>query len=76
MAATCGEMEFNLDGEESDKRVENVLTFRYLGRPLDQTDDGWPTVRRNIMLARLVWGRLGTLLWREGADPKVPATTL
>ena len=39
MAVMCGEMEFNLDGEEGDKRVENVPTFRYLGRPLDQTDD-------------------------------------
>ena len=39
MEARCGEMEFNLDGEEGDKRVENVPTFRYLGRPLDQTDD-------------------------------------
>ena len=38
-------MEFNLDGEEGDKRVENVPTFRYMGRPLDQTDNNWPAVR-------------------------------
>ena len=31
MAARCGEMEFNLDGEEGDERVENVPIFRYLG---------------------------------------------
>ena len=35
MVARCGEMEFNLDREEGDERVENVLTFRYMGRHLD-----------------------------------------
>ena len=34
-------------------------------------DDDFPAVRQNIMRARSVWGRLGTLLRREGADPKV-----
>ena len=62
MAAMCGEMEFKLDGEEGDKRVDNVPTFQYLGRPLTQMDDDWTSVRRNIMRARLVWERLGTLL--------------
>ena len=71
MAERCGEMEFNLDWEEGDKRVDNVPTFRYLGRPLDQTDDDWSAVRKNIMRARSVWGRLGTLIRWEGADPKV-----
>ena len=51
--------------------MENVPTFIYLGQPIDQTDDGFPDVRRNIMHASLVWGRLGTLLLREGEDPKV-----
>ena len=27
MAARCGEMDFNLDGEEGEKRVDNVPTF-------------------------------------------------
>ena len=45
MAAMCGEMEFNLDREEEDERVENVQTFQYLGRPLDQKYDDWPAVR-------------------------------
>ena len=66
-------MKFNLDGEEGDEIVENVPTFQYLGRPLDQTDDDWPAVRQNIMRARSVWGRLGKILGREGADPKVSA---
>ena len=62
MVERCGEMEFRLDGEEEYERVENVPTFRYLGQPLDQTDDDWTAVRQNIMCKRLVWGRLGTLL--------------
>ena len=62
MTARCGEMEFSLEGGEGDERVENVTTFWYLGRTLDQTYDYWSAVQRNIMRARLVWGRLGTLL--------------
>ena len=61
MAARCGEMEFNLDGEEGDKIVDNLPTFRYLGQSLDQMDDYWPAVRKNFMRARSVWRRLGTL---------------
>ena len=71
MAARCGEMEFNIDGEEGDERVENVPISRYLGQPLDQTDDNWPDVWKNIMHARSVWGRLGTLIRWEGAYTKV-----
>ena len=67
-------MEFNLDGEEGDERVENVMTFRYLGRPLDQTNDYWTDVQQNIIHAKLFWGRLGTLLQREGVYPKVLAS--
>ena len=52
MTATCGETEFNPDEEYGDERVENVLTLQYMGRPLDQTDDYWPDVRRNIMRVR------------------------
>ena len=51
--------------------MENVAIFKYLGRTIDQTDDDWPGVRRNIIRARLVWGGLGTLLEREGVGPRV-----
>ena len=71
MVDRCVEMEFSMDGEDGeygDKRVEGVGTFRYLRRTLDQTDDDWPEVRRNIMNERLVWGKQGILLWRKGAD--------
>ena len=48
-----------------------MTKLRYLGRPLDQTDDNWPAVRRNIIRTRSVWGRLGTLILPEGAEPRV-----
>ena len=50
--------------------MEGIATFKYLGIPLD---DYWPSVQRNIMRARLFWGRLGTLILREGADPRLAA---
>ena len=55
-------MEFSLEGEEGDDMLEGVAMFQYLGITLDQTDDDWTAVRRNILRARLVWGRLGTML--------------
>ena len=66
-------MEFSLYKEEGEDMVEGVENFKYLWRTLDQTDDDWPAVWLRIMRARLVWGRLGTLLRREVADPKVPS---
>ena len=62
MTTRCGEIRFILDGGEVDQRVEGVVTFRYLGRFQDQTDDYFMAVRQNIMCTRSVWGRLGTLL--------------
>ena len=44
--------------------VEGVETFKYLVRTLDQADDDWPVLRRDIMCARSVWGGLGKLLQR------------
>ena len=45
--------------------------FKYLGRPLDRSDNDWTKVHRNIRKALQVWGRLGNLLGREGADKLV-----
>ena len=73
MVARYGEMEFSLYWQEGNEVVEGVVNFKYLGRTLDQMDDDWPTVRQNIMRARFSWGRFGTLLQREGADPRVSA---
>ena len=71
MAERCGDIEFSLEGREVDDRVEVVATFRCPGSTLDQTHDDYLAMRRNIMREMLVWCILGTLLRREGADPRV-----
>ena len=40
---------------------------------MDQSDDDCPEVLRNVRKARRVWNRLGKLLRREGAEPRVSA---
>ena len=50
-----------------------MAKFKYMGRPLDQTDNDLPAFWINIMRKSLVWGGLGELLRREGSDPKVAA---
>ena len=51
--------------------MEVVVNFKYLWWPLDQTDDDWPVVRRNVKWLRRVWGGLYKLLIMEGVDSKV-----
>ena len=48
-----------------------MTNFKYLWRPLYQTDDAWTVVSQSIIRLRFVWGMLGLLLQQEGADPKV-----
>ena len=71
MAERFDDMYSSLYGEEGYKLVEGVSNFKYLGRPLHQTDNDGPVVRRKSMRARLVWGRLVNIIIWEGADPKV-----
>ena len=71
MAARCGNIESSLEAEEVDWMVKGMAMFKYLGINLDQTADDWTVVSLNIMRVRSVWGRLGTLLRKEGVEPKV-----
>ena len=71
MAESSEEMEFRLYGSEGETLVEGAAQIKYLGRPLDQTDDNWTEVQRNAKRAQKVWGILGKILQREGADTKV-----
>ena len=48
-------------------------TFKYPGRMLDQSNNNWLAVLRNIRKARRVWIRLGKLLRREGMEQQVSA---
>ena len=45
--------------------------FKYLELVLEQSDKNWPEVLRNISKERQLWGRLGKILWRKGAEPTV-----
>ena len=49
-------MEFILYRREVDALVEGVSNFKFMGQPLDQTNDDWLAVRRNIKRAQRVWG--------------------
>ena len=51
--------------------MEGVAKFKYLGRPLEQTDDNWPELRQNVKWAQRVWGRLVKMIIREGVESKV-----
>ena len=60
--------EFRLNGT----LVENVETFRYLGRIVAATAEDWPCISHNIYKARMAWGCFSVLLCREGgANPRV-----
>ena len=54
MAARCDEIRFSLYGEEGYGLVDGVANFKYLGRPLDQTDYAWSEVLKKIMRAMSV----------------------
>ena len=69
VVSLCSDTEFSLNGEEGGDKIEGVVIFKYLGRPLDQSDDEWMAVIWNIRKSRQVWGRLGVILRREGVDP-------
>ena len=71
IAERCRDMELILWGINRDALVEGVAKFQYLGRPLDKTKNDWPAVRWNVNQARRVWGRLGKMLRKEGAETRV-----
>ena len=51
-------------GKKGGDMVEGVANFKYLGQTLYQMANNWPAVSQNIMRARSVWERLGTLIRR------------
>ena len=53
--------------------IEVVETLKYMGRMLDQSDNAWLAVHRNVRKAHRVWSQLGGLIQREGEDPRVSA---
>ena len=67
----CAEAIFSLAGKDEAECTEGVGVFNYIGRLLDQLGENWLEVLRNIRKESQVWGRLGKLLQREGAEPFV-----
>ena len=53
------------------EHLENVTTFRYLGRVMTAGDGYWPAVVGNLKKARNIWGRLLQILSWEGEYAKV-----
>ena len=53
------------------KPIEAVPSFKYLGRIMTAGNDDWPEVARNLVKAQKSWGRLTTILNREGADKRI-----
>ena len=60
---------FTVYGEE----LENVHSFKYLGRILSTTDNDCLALTWNLAKSRKQWARVSTVLAREGAKPKVSA---
>ena len=73
LAQRSGDMEFSIFGREGYELVEGVTQFKYLGRPLDQSDNGWPKILRNTRRLRKFWGQMGKILLWEGEDTHVLA---
>jgi hypothetical protein len=53
--------------------LEHVEVFRYLGRLLSQDDNDIQAVRSQLCKARRTWARIGQVLRRENAPPRVNA---
>ena len=71
IASRCVEASFTLTVEEEAECIEEEKSFKYLGRMLNQSDNDWLAVRRNVGKACRVWSRLEKLLRKEGAEPRV-----
>ncbi len=53
--------------------MERVEVFGYLGRLLSQDDDDVQAVRNQLCKVRGTWARIGQVLRRENAPPRVSA---
>ena len=51
--------------------LENVTSFKYMGRGLNAGDDDWLAVAGNLQKARKSWVRISRILNQEVADPKL-----
>ena len=71
LAQRSGYMQFSIYGRELDALMKLVTQFKYMVIPMDQSNDAWPAIIRNIRRARKVWFWLVKILQQEGADAHV-----
>jgi hypothetical protein len=54
------------------KKIKKVTNFKYLGRIINNEDEDLPAVEKQLMKARMTWGRIGKLLKKKTkSNPKV-----
>ena len=63
----CGG-DFQSPGADKADCIEGMGMFKYFWSLLDQLEDDWLEVLRNIRKSRQVWGRLQKILRREGEE--------
>ena len=68
IVSRCAEATFSLTGEDKADCIEGMGMFKYFWSLLDQLEDDWLEVLRNIRKSRQVWGRLRKILRREGEE--------
>ena len=59
---------FNINGEE----IKKVNQFKYLGRILSNKDDDMIAIEKQLMKAKMTWGRIGKIIKRRtNSNPKI-----
>jgi hypothetical protein len=54
--------------------IKSTTEFKYLGRILNEKDSDQPAIMYNLQRAREKWGRIGRILSKRSANPKVMGT--
>ena len=56
------------------KQLEAVPSFKYLWRIITVGDNEWPAVTGNLVKSRKSFGRLTSIMSREGVDKRISGT--
>lgn len=62
----ANEIVFSMHGQH----LSRTRTFRYLGRPVTDTNGDWPAVFHNLKKARQQWALISRVLVKEGASTR------
>ena len=53
-----------------DVTLESAATFKYLGRPISNTNSDWPALYYNLRKAQQRWAMLARILTKDGLSPR------